>query len=190
MPEFTRMSISLPQELRARMDAVPDSINWSGVAQAAFEDKLSALAKAGEPTIASAIARLRGTSVDVTSEDYRNGLERGRLWAMNQATVEELRRLQDLFDHLEAGEGFERWLAKHRDISNRLGHHVFSGWHCAALVADKIKLFPVEADDHSVQCIEAAIELFGGKSALFKDRVISGFVNGALAFWGEVKDLI
>ena len=38
--KFTRTSISLPAELKRRMEAMGDDANWSAVAVAAFEAKL------------------------------------------------------------------------------------------------------------------------------------------------------
>lgn len=190
MPEFTRMSISLPQELRDRMDAVQDSINWSAVAQQGFEEKLSSIARADEPTVAAAIARLRGTVADRTGAEYRRGLEAGRHWAMNDATVAELRRLREFFDRLEAGGGFDAWLAKNRETSERLGHAVFSKWHNAGSIASCVKEIPFEADDFAYRSIAAAKAMFGGEANMAKDRLLAGFVGGALAFWGEVENLI
>ena len=37
---MARMSIYVPDDLKGRMDRLSDRVNWSGVAQAAFETEI------------------------------------------------------------------------------------------------------------------------------------------------------
>ena len=45
MAKHARTTISVPSELKARMDAVDESVNWSAVACQAFELKLAEITK-------------------------------------------------------------------------------------------------------------------------------------------------
>src|SRR4051812_13093986 len=57
-----RTNISVPQELKARMEAVAEPVNWSSVACEAFESKLAEItARRGARDMREAIERLRAS---------------------------------------------------------------------------------------------------------------------------------
>jgi hypothetical protein len=91
-----RTNISLPRELKARMDRV-QGVNWSAVASEAFERKLLELASKREVKgMNDVIARLKAAAELEANEDYQDGHQRGEKWATEKATPRQLRRLQAL----------------------------------------------------------------------------------------------
>src|SRR5262249_27023394 len=91
-----RTNISLPRELKARMDAAPSSVNWSAVAAQAFEAKLLELESQKEvKSMDDVIARLKAAAELEANEDYQAGFKAGQQWAKEQATPKELRRLAE-----------------------------------------------------------------------------------------------
>lgn len=93
-----RTNISVPRELKARMDRV-QGVNWSGVASEAFERKLLELASKREVRgMDDMVARLKAASELEANEDYQDGHQLGEKWAAEKATPRQLRRLQALVD--------------------------------------------------------------------------------------------
>src|SRR5262249_23608495 len=81
-PGVVRTTISLPPDLKSRMDAVKESVNWSGVAAAAFEAKLKELAARKEPeNMEDVVKRLRAAAELEANEEYQAGFEAGQAWA-------------------------------------------------------------------------------------------------------------
>src|SRR2546423_1045044 len=92
-----RMNISIPRDLKERMDQVGQPVNWSQTAAHAFEAKLLGLAAQKETkTMDEVIERLKAAAVLEEKEEYQAGLEAGRAWAREDASPKELRRLADL----------------------------------------------------------------------------------------------
>jgi hypothetical protein len=99
----------LPDDLKARMDAVTD-VNWSGEAAKCFEKVLGEIAKRKpNQDLADAVARLRASRLESEEADYRAGHDAGRVWALNRATYPELQRAAELdtdLSDLQGGGGF------------------------------------------------------------------------------------
>ena len=94
-----RTNISLPRELKARMDKV-QGVNWSAVASEAFERKLLELASKKEAKgMDEVIARWKAAAQLEANRDYQEGRELGEKWAKDKATPRQLRRLQALVDN-------------------------------------------------------------------------------------------
>ena len=127
-----RMNISVPRDLKARMDAataylLPGSVNWSAVASAAFEAKLLELASKKEVRgVKDVIARLRAADELDRNEDYRAGRAAGERWAEQKATAQQLRSLRRSVDESSGSlpAGFE---SVARDAASGTGPGV--GWH-------------------------------------------------------------
>jgi hypothetical protein len=93
-----RTNISVPRELKARMDRV-QGVNWSAVASEAFETKLLELVSKREVKgLDDMIARLRAAAELEANQDYQDGHQMGEKWAAEKATPRQLRRLQALAD--------------------------------------------------------------------------------------------
>src|SRR4051794_9968380 len=100
---FVRTTISVPQDLKRRMDRV--AANWSAVAGEAFEEHLkhtpTPRKQQEAPTMSDddAIERLRRLKA-VGEADARTaepGFDAGRRWAMGDVHPAELARLEQYF---------------------------------------------------------------------------------------------
>lgn len=91
-----RTNISVPRQLKARMDRVK-GVNWSAVASDAFETKLLELTSTREVQgMNDTIARLKAAAQLEANQDYQEGHQLGEKWAMEKATPRQMRRLQAL----------------------------------------------------------------------------------------------
>lgn len=98
-----RMNISLPDELKDRMDALKEPVNWSGVAAKAYLDKLEELDPTPrEITMAEVVERLRASrsahvtepAVEPSVDRYGEGLIAGMAWAREVAEWPALMQLE------------------------------------------------------------------------------------------------
>src|SRR5262245_47766624 len=106
-----RTTISIPLDLKARMDAAGEQVNWSAVAARAFEEKLAELASrksAKERTMADVVQRLRASKLKGQDRRYKAGHDAGERWAKNLASAEELERLADFLDTLDCDPSYGR----------------------------------------------------------------------------------
>lgn len=92
---MARVTVYVPDQLKSRMDACGEAVNWSAEAQAAFE---RAVAREGWKMIdldekQRAIARLRASKAEFEIEERKEGEEAGRHWALHRADYAELERL-------------------------------------------------------------------------------------------------
>jgi hypothetical protein len=100
--KYLRTTITVPAELKARMDAVWEPINWSQVASEAFARKLDELA-AGPGCSGSLdmmAARLRSARHSSIDASYEAGWQHGRDWAMRQADLDHLVRFERMYRHM------------------------------------------------------------------------------------------
>ena len=100
-----RQIVSIPADLKRRMDKVADEVNWSAVAAQAFEGKLGEIAaKREKKTMQDVIQRLRGLKSKEADQTFLEGKAAGERWAKESATPKEMQRLEqgwplDLFDN-------------------------------------------------------------------------------------------
>src|SRR4051812_22715259 len=91
-----RANITIPADVRASMDAVKETVNWSAVATEAFRAKLVALeSRKAVGDMSDVIERLRATKKKHDDEMYQEGREVGGSWAKEEAEAFELKRLAD-----------------------------------------------------------------------------------------------
>jgi hypothetical protein len=178
-----RTSISVPGELKARMDAHGKGIGWSAVACVAFESKLAEIiARKGAKNMEDAVLRLRASKLKSDDATYNRGVEDGRTWAMNYAEAAELERLAKFKEVEESntswpwGTWFECDLWKHQDHATALYYII----NPSAEEADE----PREVRGFwEVLLGETDLEEMMGSPSYLK-----GFCDGALAVWEEVED--
>jgi len=104
---FFRTTISVPRDLKRRMDTVKEPVNWSAIACRGFEEIIAEIAnKKEEKTMADVIQRLRTTKPDLL---YQQGQSDGRRWASERAEYEDLLRLEQLYDKKRAGRDWEKF---------------------------------------------------------------------------------
>jgi hypothetical protein len=91
-----RTTITVPAELKRRMDAADEDINWSALACEAFQAKLGEIAArkvAMTMDNDQAIERLRALQEQEADELFEEGEQAGIAWAKRTATPSELNRL-------------------------------------------------------------------------------------------------
>jgi len=94
---MARTTISVPDDLKKRMDRVKEPVNWSAVAAKAFDLKLGELARnRKEKTMDSVVERLRASKIQHVNAVERLGREAGRMWASNVAEYDELEHIADI----------------------------------------------------------------------------------------------
>jgi hypothetical protein len=164
------MSIYLPGDLKERMEECPEPTNWSELAVNAFEKYLGEVASRKETkTMADVIQRLRATRLNAEGEDVKLGMAIGRQWAQLRATARELDRLNLYVESY--GADFES-----------SEHNAF----CAA----EILACHLRGEEQTDRGVAREFWINEGLDSPPHDSMLTGFVRGALAIWGEVQDKI
>jgi len=115
-----QMNISISRDLKTRMDDVRVPVNWSQTAAGAFKDKLLKIESEKDPkNLDGVIARMRAKAALEEKEEYEAGLKAGRIWAREDASPKELRRL-------EAAGRAENAESLAQTIWPEIGRHQFS----------------------------------------------------------------
>ncbi len=99
---MARISIYVRDDLKTRMDAAGDAINWSEVARPALTAAIAAYEHRKGRNMTTAIERLRASRLEATQSDKEDGKSDGRVWAENDAEYQWLKRL-----HLRVNEQTE-----------------------------------------------------------------------------------
>ena len=93
---MARMNISVPDDVKDRMDAVEEPVNWSAVASRAFSIELGEIAKRNqEKDMSAVIDRLRASKIEHMDVKEMEGFDAGQEWATQTAEFHELDRLAD-----------------------------------------------------------------------------------------------
>jgi hypothetical protein len=161
MPKVT---VYVPEDLKARMDSHGDAVNWSHAAQHAFERAVAEREARMQPEVTDMmVARLRLSKQAYEEQQREEGRGSGRDWAIKTADYGELERL----DHAFGGEGTD--------------------W--AAVTAREV-VEVVTADHVTWNSVSEWWEENAGVEGNIKvtDAYAAGFVEGALEAFGEVKD--
>lgn len=91
------VNISVDDDLKARMNAATEEVNWSAVASRAFEIKLGEIAERQKERDTSAeINGLRASKLNLNDEEFEKGYKEGEYWAKNRADYADLERLNDV----------------------------------------------------------------------------------------------
>jgi hypothetical protein len=162
-----RTTISLPEDLKARMDAAAEPVNWSAEAAKCFERVLGEIAsRKATKELSDVVSRLRATRIDEEDETKADGFRLGQQWAQHVATYRELDRATDIDRN-------EIWMGE-----------PMAPWCRADLVAFQIN--PKEADSGSSAEFweRAGTSLDTANDEDFLD----GFLDGAHDIWQRVAD--
>lgn len=89
-----RMSIYVADELKERMDE-REGINWSSVAQRAFELEIRSTSQGGE-NMDEVVERLRASKEKREQQERPVWVNMGRKWAMHKAEYDQLERVADI----------------------------------------------------------------------------------------------
>jgi hypothetical protein len=163
---FVRTTISLPADLRRRMKACGEDVNWSAVAARAFAAEIARLStQKNDVQIEDVVARLRGTQHQSRSELFHQGRLQGEKWATRQATAAQLQRL---------------WAAR-RDAKRQTGTNA-ENW----LAAVDNKRPPAEVVTQLVGHQKIGRHGPEGESLIKSSEYIHGFAAGAIHIWKQV----
>ncbi len=172
-----RTTISLPDDLKARMDEVQEPINWSAEAAKCFEKLLGGIAaRKQEKDLNDVIARLRASKLTSEDESYEIARNAGVYWAQDLASYPELERAAE-FDKDQIG---GQWLAPWCGCD----------WVAFSLLGlDTEVISNNELQEHSDRFWEQ-VGFEGGSSEVDRmgDNFLFGFLEGAGKVWGEVID--
>jgi hypothetical protein len=172
MAKHARTTITVPADLKARMEVVAETVNWSAIACSAFEQKLGEITKRkGAKDMKEVIDRLRASKQKHESDQYKEGHEAGREWAKNEAEAGELIRLEKLHDACSPAEWGQFFWTSDRDAYGAAELFVF-------------KIWPDDDGDR-----DAARNFWDGQGheEYPDDDFVRAFAEGALEIWGHVK---
>ncbi len=175
MKKYSRTTISVPADLKARMEAVEESVNWSAIACRAFEQTLAEITKRrGARNMKEVAMRLRASKRKSETEQYNEGFEAGKTWAMNQAEADELERLVDL---------------REKNITN--WDVLFDQYDSNAYSVAEQMAFTIlgkDAEPGRPEAREFWERAIGEDAVSSPPELVRGFIEGALQVWEEVAD--
>jgi hypothetical protein len=90
---MARVNVSVPAEMKERMDALGDRVNWSEAARSAFEREIATATMPADPNLDQVVERLRTSKAEFDREYVIRGREAGRNWAKQTATYKDLRAI-------------------------------------------------------------------------------------------------
>jgi hypothetical protein len=183
-----RFNITIPADLKARMEDVSTAENWSALAARAFEQRLLELDSQKEAkTMNEVIARLRVADKLDSNEDYRAGYAAGERWAKEDARPRQLRNLKRSMD--ESSRTLPHGFANvAHDAALGVGPGV--GWHVYFGMLGRNGPVTNWTDVNSIS--SDAETFWSGLLRTDRHRIESasfgqGFVDGALAVWARVE---
>jgi hypothetical protein len=176
MGNSVRTNITIPAELKMRMDAVSHLVNWSAVARQAFEQRLAEIVtEKRKVNMEEAIARLRVSKAKHRSQLYKEGLRTGKAWAKSRAEADELTLLSDLRERAQPRSEWEGCFTDDPLVSE-------------AYSAAERFYFMIRPD-----YVGDRGAAFGFWSTVVNGKMpagefVHGFADGALAVWDGVRD--
>lgn len=185
MAKAARTTITVPNELKERMNAVEEPVNWSALACKAFEEKLVEIAKKkAMMDRADVIARLRASRQQTTDHLFKTGFAAGEKWAKAEADAWELMNLANFHDNITCEERLSLsdyfFVDQHEEVKDKHGF--------AKSVASGA--LGMNRDDHDDEIAEKhALKMFDNQIYQMKEPLyVHGFLEGALSVWGQVKN--
>lgn len=177
----TRTTISVPADLKRRMDKLKEPVNWSALACAAFEQKLAEVASRKEKKdMDDVIQRFRGSKKQSEGEAYQAGYEAGEQWAKDFGEVPEMKRLDRLHSERTRDPSYD-W------------HAFFSNYGSSAYSTAEhlyFAMFP-EHDGDRDESLAFWNGIIDASNAVIDnacdDSWLRGFAEGALEVWWEVE---
>ena len=172
-----RTTISLPDDLKARMDEVQEPINWSAEAAKCFEKLLGGIAARKQvKDLNDVIARLRASKLTSEDENYEIARNAGVYWAQHLASFPELDRAAEFDTDKIGGQWRAPWCG--------CDWVVFS-----LLDLDTEEISNDELQEQSDRFWEQ-VGFNGGSGEVDRmgDNFLFGFLEGASKVWVDVID--
>ena len=171
-----KISIYVPDEMKARMDEADDRANWSAIAQRAFEIELGHLESAQEiGSMTDVIERLRASKEQSAKASQDDGRTAGQEWAKRSAEYEDLKRvaklnLRDFYENFEDPD----WTAREFVTTAIMGSHEEAKF----ILGDDAEMSACYGVDEDMV------------DATLTREFLVGFVEGAIEVWEEIKNQI
>jgi hypothetical protein len=169
----TRTTISVPADLKRRMDKVKEPINWSALACAAFEQKLAEVAARKErKDMDDVIQRLRGSKQQHATESAQAGAAAGEQWAKDTAEAVELERLEQ--ERVATGHDWDRLFDEDRDPADWLYDVMHPGHESDRFAPSSREFWEQQIGEDDLHLID-------------DNEWLRGFAFGAIQVWREVQ---
>jgi len=172
-----RTTISIPRQLKTRMDQAGEELNWSAIACAAFEAKLDEVGRKRRGTSQEGtLERLRASRRRADDADYQAGEAEGVSWVDRVAEVAELRRLEEW--RAACGTDWDDVFAEGDDTR--------------PYAAGELLHFAIRPDErgdrHAARTFWDELLRDGEQGVAPRPSFVRGFAEGALARWQALKD--
>ncbi len=91
-----RLSISVPDELKAEMDNIETRVNWSAIAQSAFAREIGLQKRLEVGEMEQVVERLRASKEKSVDYDFDLGKKNGGEFAQKYADYSDLRKINEI----------------------------------------------------------------------------------------------
>jgi hypothetical protein len=170
MPKVT---IYVPDELKARMDRAGEHVNWSAAAQRVFELELKSTEwKMAENPSEQTVARLRASKEAYEDRISADGRAFGVLWARKGAGFDQLKRVAETDWSLSYSDPLPVVLESVIFDEEEDRNHRWELW------KELVETWSTDGREHHPEREEPS------------DIWVHGFVEGAGEIWDEVADKI
>jgi hypothetical protein len=176
-----RTTISIPTDLRARMDKVQENMNWSAIACSAFEIELGRIAARRQvKDIEDVVQRLRASKQESTDQSYNDGFESGQAWAKSKATALELERLTRFRDAMQELEWERCFTSESQASVPKIYEQLY------------YKMHPEHEGESgaAVRFWDMVVGETRADGLATEGAFVRGFSEGAIAVWKEVRHKI
>ena len=169
-----RVNVTVPSDLKRRMEQVGAEVNWSAVATEAFTVKLGHIAQEkAKKEMSDVVDRLRASKLQGAAEAYVDGHALGDQWAKETASAEELERLEKSADEKDSWDvlfGLSPDKYMHLGLAGSISE-VITGQYDREVNDD---FWDMAVGEEKMERLEDA-------------DFLRGFCDGALSFWESVS---
>jgi hypothetical protein len=185
MAKYTRTSIAIPVDLKARMEAVKIPESWSQVACKAFEKRLAEIVeKEGAKNLDDVVLRMRNALENGPEiQEYLKGRSVGDQWVWNSASPAHVEHMFRLRERLRReNEGLQHWLES-VGVQTQFTPGQAVGLEILGVARDHLEYFKETAGD----LVEAIFREAGIATDKISKSMLRGFVDAAADLWLEIE---
>ena len=172
-----KISIYVPDEMKARMDVAGQRVNWSAITQKAFECELGHVESVQEiKSMTDVIERLRASKEALAHDSKDYGRTAGQEWAKQYAEYDQLKRLARLNegDIYNTSDDDPDWAAREIVTNTIVGDHE-EAKDVLKSASGLAELYDIDED-----MVDVTLTV----------DFLAAFVAGATEVWDEIKDKI
>ena len=165
-----KISIYVPDDMKARMDVAEARANWSAIAQRAFGVELNHLESVREvKSMSDVIERLQASKQKFAEKEMAHAKERGVEWAKTTAEFDQLRKMA---------------------MVDTVGLDLDLGVNSATLVYELVMGIELGPDPSDFEDLASFFLIDYDLVRTMSPEYVEGFVDGAKAIWNEVEDQV